>query len=36
MPLGRFAAGRLTASLPDRKVVLSDRAQLHIVQRGGR
>lgn len=32
MPLGRFTAGRMEASLPDRRVVLSDRAQVHIVQ----
>ncbi|MGQ0559260.1 MAG: LPS export ABC transporter periplasmic protein LptC [Sphingosinicella sp.] len=36
MPLGRFAAGRMQASLPDRKVVLDGRARLHIVQTGRR
>jgi lipopolysaccharide export system protein LptC len=32
MPLGRFTAGRMEADLPDRRVVLSGRARLHIVQ----
>lgn len=32
MPLGRFSANRLSADLPERKVVLSGRARLHIVQ----
>ena len=34
MPLGRFEAGRLEADLPDRRIVLSGRARLHIVQSG--
>ncbi len=34
MPLGRFSADRLAASLPERRVVLSGRARLHIVQGG--
>jgi lipopolysaccharide export system protein LptC len=34
MPLGSFAAGQLHANLPDRTVVLSGRARLHIVQGG--
>lgn len=34
MPLGRFAAGQLRVDLPDRRVVLSERARLHIVQGG--
>jgi lipopolysaccharide export system protein LptC len=34
MPLGRFAAGQLHANLPNRTVVLSGRARLHIVQGG--
>jgi lipopolysaccharide export system protein LptC len=34
MPLGRFSAGQLHANLPDRIVVLSGRARLHIVQGG--
>ncbi len=34
MPLGRFSAGRMRVSLPDRRVVLSGRARLHIVQGG--
>ena len=32
MPLGRFSADRLQANLPDRTVVLTGRARLHIVQ----
>lgn len=34
MPLGNFSAGRLVADLPDRRVILSGRARLHIVQGG--
>jgi lipopolysaccharide export system protein LptC len=34
MPLGHFSAGRLEANLPDRTVVLSGRARLHIAQGG--
>jgi lipopolysaccharide export system protein LptC len=34
MPLGTFNAGRLAADLPSRTVVLSGRANLHIVQGG--
>ena len=34
MPLGRFSAGQLHANLPNRTVVLSGRARLHIVQGG--
>jgi lipopolysaccharide export system protein LptC len=34
MPLGRFSADQLEADLPDRRVVLSGRARLHIVQGG--
>jgi lipopolysaccharide export system protein LptC len=34
MPLGRFSADRMAADLPDRRVVLSGRARLHIVQGG--
>jgi lipopolysaccharide export system protein LptC len=34
MPLGRFSAGRMEANLPERRVVLSGRARLHIVQGG--
>ena len=34
MPLGRFSAGRMEVDLPSRKVVLSGRARLHIVQGG--
>ncbi len=34
MPLGRFSAGRIEAYLPDRRVVLSGRARVHIVQGG--
>ena len=34
MPLGRFSAGSLQANLPERRIVLADRARLHIVQRG--
>jgi lipopolysaccharide export system protein LptC len=36
MPLGRFSANRLEVDLPGRRAVLSGRARLHIVQRGGR
>lgn len=36
MPLGRFSAGRLEADLPARRVVLSGRARVHIVQGGVR
>jgi lipopolysaccharide export system protein LptC len=36
MPLGRFSASRLEANLPDRTVVLSGRARVHIVQGGVR
>lgn len=36
MPLGSFTAERLEADLPERKVVLSGRARLHIVQGGER
>ena len=32
MPLGRFTADEMQADLPSRKVVLSGRARLHIVQ----
>lgn len=34
MPLGRFSAGDLMADLDERRVVLSGRARLHIVQGG--
>jgi len=34
MPLGRFSAQRMEADLPGRKVALSGRARLHIVQGG--
>jgi lipopolysaccharide export system protein LptC len=34
MPLGRFSAGAMSVDLPSRKVVLSGRARLHIVQGG--
>lgn len=34
MPLGTFSAASMTASLPDRRVILSGRARLHIVQGG--
>jgi lipopolysaccharide export system protein LptC len=34
MPLGRFSAGRLEVDLPGRRVVLSNRARVHIVQGG--
>jgi lipopolysaccharide export system protein LptC len=34
MPLGQFSAGQLHANLPNRTVVLSGRARLHIVQGG--
>ncbi|HYI65166.1 MAG TPA: LPS export ABC transporter periplasmic protein LptC [Allosphingosinicella sp.] len=34
MPLGRFSADRLHANLPDRTVVLTGRARLHIEQGG--
>ena len=36
MSLGRFSADRLEANLPDRTVVLSGRARVHIVQGGVR
>jgi lipopolysaccharide export system protein LptC len=32
MPLGRFTAQEMSADLPSRRVVLSGRARLHIVQ----
>jgi lipopolysaccharide export system protein LptC len=32
MPLGRFSADKLEASLPQKKVVLNGRARLHIKQ----
>jgi lipopolysaccharide export system protein LptC len=34
MPLGRFVAGRLEVDLPERRVILSNRARIHIVQGG--
>lgn len=34
MPLGRFSADRMTASLPEQRVVLTGNARLHIVQGG--
>jgi lipopolysaccharide export system protein LptC len=34
MPLGRFSAGQLKVNLPDRRVELTGRARLHIVQGG--
>jgi lipopolysaccharide export system protein LptC len=34
MPLGSFTAGRMTADLDDRRVLLEGRARLHIVQGG--
>jgi lipopolysaccharide export system protein LptC len=34
MPLGSFTAGRMQVDLPNRKVVLTGRARLHIVQGG--
>lgn len=34
MPLGRFTAGAMQVDLPARKVVLTGRARLHIVQGG--
>jgi lipopolysaccharide export system protein LptC len=34
MPLGRFSADQLQVNLPDRRVVLTGRARLHIVQGG--
>jgi lipopolysaccharide export system protein LptC len=34
MPLGHFTADRLQLNLPDRRVVLTGRARLHIVQGG--
>jgi lipopolysaccharide export system protein LptC len=34
MPLGRFTADKLEADLPDRQVVLTGRARLHIRQGG--
>ncbi len=36
MPLGRFTAGGMQVSLPDRRVVLTNRARLHIVQGAAR
>ena len=36
MPLGRFTADAMQVSLPDRRVVLTGRARLHIVQGGVR
>ena len=36
MPLGRFTAGGMEVSLPERRVVLTGRARLHIVQGGVR
>lgn len=36
MPLGRFSAARLQADLPNRTVVLTGRARLHIAQGGVR
>ena len=36
MPLGRFSADAMQVSLPDRRVVLTGRARLHIVQGGVR
>jgi len=36
MPLGRFTAEEMSADLPNRRVVLSGRARLHIVQGGVR
>jgi lipopolysaccharide export system protein LptC len=36
MPLGRFSAERMEVDLADRKVVLTGRARLHIVQGGVR
>jgi len=32
MPLGHFTAGRLEVDLPERRAVLTGRAQVHIVQ----
>ena len=34
MPLGRFSADRLEVDLPEKRVVLSGRARVHIVQGG--
>jgi lipopolysaccharide export system protein LptC len=34
MPLGRFSADKMEASLPDKRVTLTGRARLHIVQGG--
>jgi len=34
MPLGRFTAGRMEVDLPGRRVTLTGRARLHIVQGG--
>jgi lipopolysaccharide export system protein LptC len=34
MPLGQFSADQLQVNLPDRRVVLTGRARLHIVQGG--
>ncbi|MGZ8337303.1 MAG: LPS export ABC transporter periplasmic protein LptC [Allosphingosinicella sp.] len=36
MPLGHFSAGRLAVNLPERRVVLTGRARVHIVQGGVR
>jgi lipopolysaccharide export system protein LptC len=36
MPLGQFSADRLEANMPDRTVVLTGRARVHIVQGGVR
>jgi lipopolysaccharide export system protein LptC len=36
MPLGNFSAGQLQVDLPERRVVLSGRARLHIVQGAAR
>ena len=34
MPLGRFSADRMVVDMPDRRVLLTGRARLHIVQGG--
>ena len=34
MPLGRFSASRMVANLPEKRVVLTGNARLHIVQGG--
>ena len=34
MPLGRFSAGQMHVDLPNRRVVLTGRPRLHIVQGG--